>query len=241
SLRLIGIKYSETETNLLVYYLPERATPPFMDKTYGGFPIIGFDIYKEEVERGFAEIWGWAPKKNPPEEGREFKIYATLDVNGYRPQKDDDPDYIKKGCFPQGGDFAKTFKPLQWPDLNVVLTLEKIRSEKDYRMQNYLSADLYIEVRNIGNAPSNGVNILVEKLCPSRGNQRQTVAKKRIKGLKAGEKDVISVEIDNRGCHPFHDVYFKVTVDPDNTVPELDETNNVSQIKLKGRASKIIK
>ncbi len=108
SLRLIGIKYSETETNLLEYGGP---TPSFPPHSYSGFPVIGFTITEADLREGIKDVWGWAPKKNPLKDNREFKIYVTLDVNGYILKRDDDPDYLKKGCFPSG-DFVKSFKPL---------------------------------------------------------------------------------------------------------------------------------
>jgi len=113
SLRLIGIKYSETETNLLEYYGPTPAFPPY---NYYGFPVIGFTVSNKDVEKGYIEVWGWAPKKNPLKDNREFTIYVTLDAKGYALKEDNDPDYLKKGCFPPHdggyeGDFRKTFKP----------------------------------------------------------------------------------------------------------------------------------
>ncbi|MGC8979813.1 hypothetical protein, partial [Caldisericum sp.] len=113
SLRLIGIKYSETETNLLEYYGP---TPAFVPYTYSGFQVIGFTVTEGDLKEGVKDIWGWASKE--PLQCRDAKIYATLDVNGYALKGDNDPDYLKKGCFPSG-DFVKSFKPkcLQVPKI----------------------------------------------------------------------------------------------------------------------------
>ncbi|WP_428109853.1 CARDB domain-containing protein [Caldisericum sp.] len=113
SLRLIGIKYSETETNLLQYY---GSTPSPHSYTYGGFPVIAFVVTDKDVEKGYIDVWGWAPIKNPLKDNREFTIYASLDASGYALKKDNDSDYLKKGCFPPHdggyeGDFRKTFKP----------------------------------------------------------------------------------------------------------------------------------
>ncbi|GEM_PF-680850 len=108
SLRLIGIKYSETETNPLEYYGPTPEFPPY---SYSKFQVIGFIVTQGDLQNGYKEIWGWAPRTNPLADNREFTIYASLDVNGYRIQRDDDPDYLKKGCFPHP-DFTKKFKPI---------------------------------------------------------------------------------------------------------------------------------
>jgi hypothetical protein len=109
SLRLIGLKYSEKETDVLEYYGP---TPSFFPYTYSGFQVIGVTITEWDLKEGVKDFWGWAPKKNPLKDSREFKIYATLDVNGYALKRNDDLDYLKKGCFPSE-DFVKSFKPKQ--------------------------------------------------------------------------------------------------------------------------------
>ncbi|WP_353685647.1 hypothetical protein [Thermodesulfovibrio sp. 3462-1] len=113
SLRLIGIKYSETETNLLEYYGP---TPAFRAYDYSGFPVIGFVVTENDLKKGYKDVWGWASTE--PLQCRDAKIYATLDVNGYALKGDNDPDYLKKGCFPSG-DYVKSFKPkcLQVPKI----------------------------------------------------------------------------------------------------------------------------
>lgn len=108
SLRLIGIKYSERETNPLEYGGPAPAFPPH---NYSGFQVIGINITEGDLKKGYMDVFGWAPKKNPLNDNREFKIYASRDVNGYALKRNDDPDYLKKGCFPWG-DFEKSFKPL---------------------------------------------------------------------------------------------------------------------------------
>lgn len=112
SLRLIGIKYSETETNFLEYiYEPIAGPTTSVSHTYSGFPVIRVTITEGNLKKGYIDVFKWVPKKNPLKDNREFKIYATLDVNGYDLKRNDDPDYLKKGCFPSD-DFVKSFKPL---------------------------------------------------------------------------------------------------------------------------------
>jgi len=124
SLRLIGLKYSETETNVLEYYGP---TPAFPIYTYSGFQVIGVTITQGDLKEGVKDVWGWAPKKNPLNDNREFKIYVTLDVNGYALKGNDDPNYLKEGCFPSG-DFMKSFKPR-------TLKVPKVSEEKIIKNQ----------------------------------------------------------------------------------------------------------
>lgn len=115
SLRLIGVKYSETETNLLEYH--HAVTPVFIPRSYySGFEVIGFRVTENDLKRGYIDVWGWGTKE--PLQCRDAYIYVTLDVNGYALKKDNDPDYLNKGCFPSG-DFVKKIKPkcLQMPKI----------------------------------------------------------------------------------------------------------------------------
>ncbi|WP_460176220.1 hypothetical protein [Thermodesulfovibrio hydrogeniphilus] len=126
SLRLIGIKYSETETNVLEYTGP---TPAFTPYTYSGFQVIGFTVNENDIERGFKYVGGWVPRQNPLNDSREFRIFATLDVNGYALTINDDPEYLRKGCFPSG-DFAKSFQPRRIEISDVNLEKAKDSSKK---------------------------------------------------------------------------------------------------------------
>lgn len=114
SLRLIGLKYSETETNLLKFV---GYDPGYY--TYSGFQVIPIAIDEMELEKGEVDYWLWEPVKNPLNDNRAFKIQADLDINGYVLKRNDDPDYLKKGCFAPGNTI-KTFKPraLQVPKID---------------------------------------------------------------------------------------------------------------------------
>jgi hypothetical protein len=124
SLRLIGVKYSETETNLLEYHGPTPSFPPY---NYSGFQVIGFTVTETDLKRGYIDVWGWASKE--PLQCRDAFLHATLDVNGYALKKDNDPDYLKKGCFPSG-DFVKRFKPncLEVPGIRQEAIKESVKS-----------------------------------------------------------------------------------------------------------------
>lgn len=76
TLRLIGLKLSETETNLLIYSGPGSAFPS--DYQYGGFQIVGFFVTKADLDAGFKEIWGW--RTSSPLVCRDFSIIADLDM-----------------------------------------------------------------------------------------------------------------------------------------------------------------
>lgn len=77
SLRLIGLKLSETETNQLVYYGPTSAFPS--NYQYGGFQIVGFFVTKADLDAGFKEIWGW--RTVSPLACRDFSIVVDLDMD----------------------------------------------------------------------------------------------------------------------------------------------------------------
>lgn len=107
SLRLIGVKYSETETNLLEYYGPTPAFPPY---DYGGFPVIGFVVTENDLKKGYIDVWGWASKE--PLQCRDATIYASFAIYNratYNQQNE---------CHPHP-DFKKSFKPkcLQVPKI----------------------------------------------------------------------------------------------------------------------------
>jgi len=101
SLRLIGVKYSPTETNLLEYYGPTPAFPPY---DYSGFPVIGVIVTEADFKRGKKEVWGWATKE--PLQCRDFEIYASLAV-----YKEGVPRTKENECHPHV-DFKKQFKPI---------------------------------------------------------------------------------------------------------------------------------
>lgn len=76
SIRLIGLKLSETETNPLIYQGPTSVFPA--DYQYGGFQIVGFYITKADLEVGYKELWGWGTAY--PLTCRDFTIIADLDM-----------------------------------------------------------------------------------------------------------------------------------------------------------------
>lgn len=77
SLRLIGLKLSETETNQLVYHGPSSVFPSSYQ--YGGFQIVGFYVTKADLDAGYKEIWGWRPAS--PLACRSFRIVVDLDLD----------------------------------------------------------------------------------------------------------------------------------------------------------------
>jgi len=77
SIRLIGLKLSETETNTLIYYGPTSAFPS--NYQYGGFQIVGFYVTKADLDAGYKEIWGW--RVSYPLACRNFSIIADLDMD----------------------------------------------------------------------------------------------------------------------------------------------------------------
>lgn len=77
SLRLIGLKLSETETNTLLYYGPTSIFPA--NYQYGGFQIVGFYVTKADLDAGYKEIWGW--RTASPLACRNFSIIADLDMD----------------------------------------------------------------------------------------------------------------------------------------------------------------
>ncbi|WP_460180261.1 hypothetical protein [Thermodesulfovibrio sp. TK110] len=99
SLRLIGVKYSETETNLLEYYGPTPAFPPY---DYGGFPVIGFVVTENDLKKGYIDVWGWASKE--PLQCRDSAIYASFAVYNQSPYNQ------QNECHPHS-DFKKSFRP----------------------------------------------------------------------------------------------------------------------------------
>jgi len=77
TLRLIGLKLSEAETNVLLYYGPTSALPS--NYQYGGFQIVGFFVTKADLDAGFKEVWGW--RSADPLVCRDFTIIADLDMD----------------------------------------------------------------------------------------------------------------------------------------------------------------
>lgn len=104
SLRLIGIKYSEKETNLLEYGGP---TPPFYPYDYSGFPVIGFVVTENDLKKGYIDVWNWASKERL--QPRDFDIYVSLAI--YPDGGPYDKEYDKEHECHFQGDFKKSFKP----------------------------------------------------------------------------------------------------------------------------------
>lgn len=282
SLRLIGIKYSERETNVLEYYGP---TPVFPIHTFSGFQVIGVTITEGDLKEGVKVVWGWVPKKNPLNDNREFKIYVTLDVNGYTLQGNDDPDYLTKTCFPPSGypgDFEKSFTPRRLevpkidlekqkesikhaeesikrtmlPDLKITkcLIFPRISKKANEHGIMYDEAAIRVDIVNSGKSDVSKFKVKVERKWewendyrPEGGqNSRYEVGYyygkdqkwNRIKsgkilngiieieGLQAnGGYRTIWIYVDN-SWSPKADCWFRIILDPDNEVAELDESNN---------------
>jgi hypothetical protein len=248
SLRLIGIKYSETEINLLQYY---GSTPPFQPYDYSGFSVIGFRVTKADLLKGYIDVWGWSPKE--PLQCRDFTIAASLAV--YNEEKYNP----KTECHPHS-DFTKSFKPncpevlpnlyvpkenikvlniprpkIDSPDLTVTASLDSFDyGHENDRMESITEAYLNIEVKNVGKAAAGNFTVLIERNWACKGKGYQRFDEKTINGLAAGKNEVIRMYVDNYDC-PRFDVFFKVTVDSKNKVAESNETNNTSEVKLAGR------
>jgi len=99
SLRLIGIKYSETQTNLLEYYGP---TPVFPTYDYSGFPVIGFIVTEKDLQKGYIDVWGWTSKE--PLQCKDSEIYASFAIYNNQPCNQ------QNECHPHP-DFKKSFHP----------------------------------------------------------------------------------------------------------------------------------
>lgn len=113
SIRLIGVKYSETETNFLEYYGP---TPAFPTHDYSGFPVIGFVVTENDLKKGYIDLWGWASRE--PLQCRDAAIYASFAIYTKTPYNQ------QNECRPHS-DFKKTFKPKCLPKVPEG-TIEKI-------------------------------------------------------------------------------------------------------------------
>jgi len=99
SLRLIGIKYSENETNILEHYGP---TPAFPTYHYSGFPVIGFVVTEKDLQKGYIDVWGWVSKE--PLQCKDSAIYASFAIYNNQPYKQ------QNECHPHP-DFKKIFHP----------------------------------------------------------------------------------------------------------------------------------
>jgi hypothetical protein len=211
SLRLIGIKYSETETNLLEYYGPTPAFPPY---DYSGFQVIGFTITENDLKKGYIDVWGWASKEPLP--CREASIYASLAVYNQSP-------YTKQNeCHPHP-DFKKSFKPKcempeglkpgksDLPDLIV-------KGEADSLQLN----ELLITVINNGKKDVNkSFSILIEAQQCGR-SEYQTITELPWSGAKVGQPEGRIIQLPS--CPTQREV--RITVDSKNEIEESDETNN---------------
>lgn len=266
SLRLIGLKYSDTETNLLEYHWSITPPGPPTPYRYGGFPVIYFYVSPLDIRKGYIEVWGWAPKKNPLMDNREFTIYASLDTKGYLLKMDNDPDYLKNGCFPPHdggyeGDFRKTFKPRErkistetiekgikkgpiipkLPDLEIAgLETSWQQGGEDRYGVKFQDFTMKISVKNSGNTDIPIFKILVERKLEGEtqykpekysgwayeknsGTVKDGIIE--VENLKAGVTKNIFVYADNSRA-PKSDCWFRITLDPDNEIAELDENNN---------------
>lgn len=106
SLRMIGIKYSENETNLLEYYGPTPAFPPY---DYSGFQVIGFVVTENDLKKGYIDVWGWASKE--PLQCRDATIYASFAIYNQLSYNQENE------CHPHP-DFKKNFKPICLPKID---------------------------------------------------------------------------------------------------------------------------
>lgn len=253
SLRLIGIKYSEKEVNILEYYGP---TPAFSPYSYSGFPVIGFRVNESDLKRGYLDIWSWVSKE--PLQCRESSIYASLAIYNKLPYS------IENECHPKE-DFKKIFKPLcldisnidkgkitkDWdkteniklPDLEIAKVNSAYRISKKENEQAiiYDELDLLISIKNSGNADISKFKILIEKKW--EGDTQYTSLEQlewaydgkngssqngiiEIENLKAGQtKDIIV--LTNNSKAPKLDCWLRVKLDPENEIAEINETNNM--------------
>lgn len=255
SLRLIGIKYSETETNLLEYGGP---TPAFLDYDYGGFPVIGFIVTETDLERGYVDVWGWGSKE--PLQCRDAVIYASFAIYNQTPYNQ------QNECHPQS-DFKKSFKPKclevpkidigkikkgieksgevikNLPDLEIADLIPYWRISKQENAQAIVYDELIIKisVKNSGNMNIPGFKILVERKWEWETQYKPEKYSKwtyeknwetiregiiEVENLKAGETKDVFVFADNSG-EPRADCWFRITLDPNNEIAELNEDNNI--------------
>lgn len=266
SIRLIGIKYSETETNLLEYYGPTPAFPPY---DYSGFQVIGFRVTENDLKKGYIDVWGWASKE--PLQCRDATIYASFAVYKQSPYNQ------QNECHPHP-DFKKSFKPkcLQVPKIDeerlkegIKRGTEVLRSLPDLKIAKveifpkiskreneqaiiYDEATLKINILNSGHTDASKFKVKIERkweweeeYYPETGmDSRYDVgyfyggkwhSEKsgkivngiiEIEGLQAnGGQRTIFIYVDN-SLAPKADCFFRVIVDSDKEVPELDESNN---------------
>lgn len=253
SLRLIGIKYSETETNLLEYYGP---TPSFTPYDYSGFPVIGFTVTESDLKRGYLDVWGWVSKEAL--QCREAAIYASFAIYNKLPYS------IENECHPKE-DFKKVFKPgcldmstidkekiqkdwekayvFKLPDLEIAKlnSVFRISKRENEHAVVYDELDLMLSVKNSGFADVPKFKILIEKkwegsnqyiplgqLAWSYDGKNGTSQNGIIEilNLKAGEKKDIAIFIDNSQA-PKVDCWLRIKIDPANEIAEIDEDNNI--------------
>gem|GEM_PF-3371983 len=266
SLRLIGIKYSENETNLLEYYGPTPAFPPY---DYSGFQVIGFTVTENDLKKGYIDVWGWASKE--PLQCREASIYASLAVYNQSP-------YTKQNeCHPHP-DFKKSFKPKclevpkikkeviekgirvpevlkNLPDLKIsnAEIFPKISGKENEQAVSYDEAQLKINILNSGQGDVSKFKVKVERKWeweneyhPETGidsrydigyfygkeGEWHSIKRGSIKdgiievdGIQAGGYRTIWIFVDNSFA-PKADCWFRIILDPDNEIAELDESNN---------------
>ncbi|WP_353683936.1 hypothetical protein V4D30_08655 [Thermodesulfovibrio sp. 3907-1M] len=268
SLRLIGIKYSETETNLLEYYGPTPAFPPY---DYGGFPVIGFVVTENDLKKGYIDVWGWSSKE--PLQCRDAAIHASFAVYNRSPYDQ------KNECHPHP-DFKKSFKPkcLQvpkipegavkegvkkseevlksLPDLKITKAeiFPKISERENEQAVVYDEAQLKINVVNSGHSDVSKLKVRIERRWDwekeyhaetgrdskydvgyyySKEEKWHSIKEGKIvngiieiEDLQAnGGYRTIWIYVDNYFA-PKADCWFRITLDPDNEVAELDESNN---------------
>ncbi len=278
SLRLIGIKYSETETNVLKYIGP---TPSFTPYTYSGFQVVGFIVNENDIKKGYKYVGTWVPRQNPLNDNRTFRIFATLDVNGYALTSDNDPDYLRKGCFPSG-DFVKSFQAkrieISGTDLErgkegvkktsqIISKLPDLAIEKaeiyskNSKRENeqgiiYDEAQLKFNVTNKGKSDVAKLKVKIERkwdfdtdYSPERGSKLNPTTYQlgyygndgkwytikngevtngiiELENLQAGGYRTIFIFTDNSFA-PKLNCWFRITIDPENEIAELDEGNNI--------------
>jgi len=227
SIRLIGIKYSETETNLLEYYGPTPAFPPY---DYSGFPVIGFTVTENDLKKGYVDLWGWSSKE--PLRCREASIYASFAIYN------DEPYNQQNECHPHP-DFKKIFKPkCEAPIINkesVEKGIKRIPAGLKSNQTNLpdlvveanrtTSDELSITVTNKGEKDVNETfSVLIEaQICG--GSEYQSLRKLQWQGARAGQPESKTIKLELLSCSTPREV--RISVNSENEIEESDETNNI--------------
>lgn len=184
SLRLMGIKYSENEINLLKY---EGPTPPFPPYEYQGFPVIGFVVTAEDLKKGSMEIWKWTSQY--PLSSKEGIILASLAIYNQPPYNQ------KNECHPHP-DFKKSFRPKPTEPKEIErLTKKNIFDLAiiDIKLKKNLPPSFAVKIENLGGQDfMDEVYVNIDWLV---GNQSETLGHQKFESLKAGQVKELEITI----------------------------------------------